>query len=196
MSTDDPTPHTPGTPPPPSGPDYGTPIGTPGTPPANPYGMPQGEYGGYGTPPPPPGGGDAFPRATWGPRALGYVIDVLAPSLLAGILNSIDSTLGLIAYLALIAWLIYNYGVKQGQTGYTVGKGIAGIRLVSQETGQPVGVGLAIARYFVHILDALPCYLGFLWPLWDKRHETFADKILKHAVVVAPKRSASEVLGR
>jgi uncharacterized RDD family membrane protein YckC len=50
-------------------------------------------------------------------------------------------------------------------------------------TGQPVGVGLAIGRYFVHILDALPCYLGFLWPLWDSKRQTFADKILSTVVV-------------
>ena len=36
---------------------------------------------------------------------------------------------------------------------------------------------------FVHILDAIPCYVGLLWPLWDNKRQTFADKILKMVVL-------------
>lgn len=134
-------------------------------------------------------------RATWGPRALGYLIDFVLPGvaigIIGGILGAASDTLGtlfnLLADLALLAWAVYNYGYKQGTTGYTLGKGIVGIKLVDATTGQPVGFGLAVARYFVHILDALPCFIGFLWPLWDANRETFADKVLKQAVVTAPK---------
>jgi uncharacterized RDD family membrane protein YckC len=133
--------------------------------------------------------------ASWGQRAAAYLIDAFAPAIAAyvvvGVLGAVSSTLGtllgLLAPLALLGWLVYDYGVLQGRTGYSLGKGIVGIRLVDAATGRPVGTGMAVARWFVHIVDALPCYLGYLWPLWDARRETFADKILKHAVVTAPK---------
>jgi len=35
----------------------------------------------------------------------------------------------------------------------------------------------------LHILDALPLFLGFLWPIWDAKKQTFADKIIKSVVV-------------
>lgn len=142
------------------------------------------------------GGIPGYPPAEWPQRALGFLIDVLGPTIAvylvvfiaAAISDVLGALVGIVGYLGLIGFLIWNYGIQQGTTGYTIGKGIVGIKLVSVQTGQPVGTGMAIARYFVHILDAIPCYIGFLWPLWDAKKETFADKILTHAVVVAPKQ--------
>ena len=53
-----------------------------------------------------------------------------------------------------------------------------GLRTVKAETGQPIGGGMGIVRAIAHIVDQIPCYLGFLWPLWDDKRQTFADKIL------------------
>ena len=33
-----------------------------------------------------------------------------------------------------------------------------------------------------HILDALT-YVGFLWPLWDAKRQTFADMLMRTVVV-------------
>jgi uncharacterized RDD family membrane protein YckC len=62
---------------------------------------------------------------------------------------------------------------------------MAGTRLIHQQTGQPIGGGAGIGRAFVHILDGIPCYLGYLWPLWDAKKQTFADKIMSTVVVKA-----------
>jgi uncharacterized RDD family membrane protein YckC len=129
------------------------------------------------------------PYAEWPQRLLAWLIDsapVLVLVLIAEVTGS--SALILIAVLAGLAWAVYNYGMQQGETGYSLGKGIVGIKLISEPTGQPVGTGMAIARYFVHVLDAIPCYIGYLWPLWDAKKQTFADKILSQVVVVAPKQ--------
>ena len=48
-----------------------------------------------------------------------------------------------------------------------------------------IGAGLAFARIFVHAVDQLPCYVGYLWPLWDPKKQTFTDKILTTVVVSA-----------
>jgi hypothetical protein len=49
--------------------------------------------------------------------------------------------------------------------------------------GQPMGGGMAFVRDLAHIIDALPCYIGYLFPLWDARRQTFADKIMSTVVL-------------
>ncbi|MCW2600119.1 MAG: hypothetical protein JWM02_1948 [Frankiales bacterium] len=170
------------------------PGSVPPPPPPPGYGAPPPGYGatppGYGEPPPGYGQPTGSPYsvgpelAGWGARAQSALIDWFGPSLVASVAAQGSRGLGTLLYLAAIAWAIYNR-VLEGQSGQSTGKKIAGTRLLREQDGQPVGVGLAIGRYFVHILDALPCYLGFLWPLWDAKKQTFADKILKTVVVKA-----------
>ncbi|MDN4162716.1 RDD family protein [Nocardioides abyssi] len=90
-------------------------------------------------------------------------------------------------YLAALAFVIWNQWIRQGRTGYSLGKQALGIKLVKDGTDLPPGVGLNIGRSFAHILDALPCYLGFLWPLFDAKNRTFADMICTTTVIARPK---------
>jgi uncharacterized RDD family membrane protein YckC len=182
-----PPPPAPPAPPAPDGGGYGAPP--PAAPPAGGYDAPA-PPAGYGTSPgdqPAYAGGSpaAGDYADWPKRALSGLIDWFAPGLLAGLVYRGSSALGLILYLAAIAWALYN-AYLGGQTGQSYGKKIAGTRLISEATGAPPGGGLGIGRHFVHILDGIPCYVGFLWPLWDSKRQTFADKILKTVVVNAP----------
>jgi hypothetical protein len=62
---------------------------------------------------------------------------------------------------------------------------VMNIRLVSEETGQPIGMLMAFVRDICHILDSLICYVGWLFPLWDAKRQTLADKIVKSVVVPA-----------
>ena len=48
----------------------------------------------------------------------------------------------------------------------------------SEKTGQPIGFGLSIVRQLAHIVDAIICYIGYLFPLWDAKRQTLADKIM------------------
>jgi uncharacterized RDD family membrane protein YckC len=89
--------------------------------------------------------------------------------------------IGIVTYAAFWVW---NVCLKQGRTGATIGKGVLGIRLVNEQ-GQPIGGGMSFLRQLVHILDSLACYLGWLWPLWDAKSQTFADKIMNTVVVNA-----------
>ena len=68
-----------------------------------------------------------------------------------------------------------------------VPKGIIGIKLIGESTGQPIGALMAFVRQLAHFLDSLLCYIGYLWPLWDDKRQTFADKILSTVVVRQPK---------
>jgi uncharacterized RDD family membrane protein YckC len=111
-----------------------------------------------------------------------------AGSILGRILGTASDALGVffvvVGALASFVFVIWNL-VRQGQTGQTVGKGVLNIRLVRLDGVTPPGVWLSIGRWLLHILDGIPCGLGYLWPLWDKKRQTFADKIVNTVVVSA-----------
>ena len=60
------------------------------------------------------------------------------------------------------------------------------LRLVSEETGQPIGMLMAFVRDICHIIDSIICFIGYLFPLWDSKRQTIADKIVKTVVIPAP----------
>ncbi len=201
-----------GTPPPGYGsPESGYGTGQPGygAPPPG-YGPPQGGYPpapGYQPYGPPP------PYAGWGARVGAALIDGLIIGVPAAIfyvlgivVGSTDMTCttddgpgsystscsgglsagGVILMLigALIAlagglYLLY----REGVTGQTPGKKVLGIKLIREADGQVIGFGMSIVRRICHVVDGIPCYLGYLWPLWDQKRQTFADKILNTIVV-------------
>jgi len=93
-----------------------------------------------------------------------------------------SSTLGMsafiITWLLSIAYIVWNYGYRQGTTGSSIGKTIMKFKVVSEKTGQPIGFGMSIVRQLAHIIDGAICYIGYLFPLWDAKRQTIADKIM------------------
>jgi len=75
-------------------------------------------------------------------------------------------------------YLIWNYGYRQGTTGSSLGKSVMNFKVLSEVTGQPIGFGKSILRVFAHLVDAIICFVGFLFPLWDAKRQTLADKIM------------------
>ncbi|WP_293001315.1 RDD family protein [Mycobacterium sp.] len=94
-----------------------------------------------------------------------------------------NSTLGVaavvISALVALVFVFWNLGYKQGTTGSSIGKSVLKFKVVSEETGQPLGFGMSIVRQFAHAIDAVICYVGFLFPLWDAKRQTIADKLVK-----------------
>lgn len=88
-----------------------------------------------------------------------------------------------LAHLAGLAYLLWNYGYRQGTTGSSLGKSVMKVKVVSEVTGQPLGFGLSIVRQLAHFVDAIICYIGFLFPLWDAKRQTLADKIMTTVVL-------------
>jgi uncharacterized RDD family membrane protein YckC len=89
----------------------------------------------------------------------------------------------LIGVVTGIAFFVWNICIRQGRTGASVGKSVLAIRLVNSDL-QPIGAGWSFLRYLLHILDGI-CYIGYLWPIWDSRKQTFADKIMNTFVIQA-----------
>ncbi|WP_405585889.1 RDD family protein [Streptomyces sp. NBC_01190] len=124
------------------------------------------------------------PLANWGWRVLSSLIDGLfagVPNLIFGLAigggagRAISDLWSLIVLLAL-CWM-------EGTTGQTPGKKVVGTRTLRAADGNLLGFGLALGRKVLHIVDALPCLLGFLWPAWDSKRQTFADKIVSSVVI-------------
>lgn len=85
---------------------------------------------------------------------------------------------GVIFGLLAVAFAIWNYGYRQGTTGSSIGKSIMKFKVVGEATGQPIGFGRSVLRQLAHVVDALICNIGYLFPLWDAKRQTLADKIM------------------
>jgi uncharacterized RDD family membrane protein YckC len=190
-------------PPPPPPPPY-APPGQYGAPPSN-YGAPPNQYGGpptqYGGQPTQHGGqygagspysatpGAAY--ASWLIRVAGYLLDwviFVVPAIIVVVIglaigHGFGQALAALAYIAAFGFSIWNIVFRQGKTGQTIGKQIVGIRLIREIDGQPVGPGMSFVRQLTHVLDSLACYLGWLWPLWDAKNQTFSDKLCSTVVI-------------
>ncbi|MCS0604777.1 RDD family protein [Streptomyces sp. LP11] len=158
-------------------PGYGYPQQPGGVPPQAGYGYPQ-QPAGYDYQPAQP------PYANWGQRFLGTLVDglvFLVPYLLV-MFGKGTPALVIVGALIIIGLAIWQL-IMEGRTGQTLGKKAVGIRLVREIDGQPLGVGMAFVRRIAHFLDSLACYIGWLWPAWDAKRQTFADKVCSSIVI-------------
>lgn len=155
----------------------------------------QGQFGTYGQQPTYSGevygpvSPGAAPYAPWGKRALGGLIDYVAPGMVIGVIVAIlggfasDDAQNVISSVLGLGWFFYNMVYLGGTTGQSWGRKLAGVRLVSEATGRPIGMGMAFVRQLAHIIDSLICYIGWLFPLWDAKRQTIADKIMSTIVI-------------
>ena len=196
-----PPPHPGGYPPPPQQGGYPPP-------PQGGYPPPPPQFG-QGYPPPPPPPGPVLPKEAYTPwltRVGGYLIDILPAAIAIGIgagfafgtadnecvanggvyCTSNPTAFGMIiyilSYVLAFAYWIWNWGYRQGTTGQSIGKSVLKFKVVSEKTWQPIGFGMSVVRQIAHFLDGI-CYIGYLWPLWDPKRQTFADKIMSTVCV-------------
>jgi uncharacterized RDD family membrane protein YckC len=154
----------------------------------------------------------------WLTRVGAYLIDTLPFAVILGagwliLQNSVDtacltditqhdvdqictiaySTLGMAvmwgAVLVGLVYLVWNYGYRQGTTGSSIGKSVLKFKVVSENSGQPMGFGSSLLRQITHVVDAVPFCVGYLFPLWTAKRQTLADKIM--ATVCLPLEQAA-----
>jgi uncharacterized RDD family membrane protein YckC len=91
-------------------------------------------------------------------------------------------TIFVIAPLVSLAYILWNFGYRQGTTGSSIGKSIMKFKVVSEKTGQPIGFGLSFARELIYLVAYLACgivwLIAVLFPLWDQKRQTLIDKII------------------
>ncbi|PIE32386.1 MAG: hypothetical protein CSA55_03505 [Ilumatobacter coccineus] len=150
-------------------------------------------------PPPPPPTPAAAPVGSsqyspWASRVIATLVRSVASAIVyipaavvALILGKIWGPLGALAILAGVVGIIavaIRAMIQRGHLGYDFGDRVANQTLIKEQTDAPMGSGMEVfVRGIVHIVDGLPFYIGYLWPLWDEKRQTFADKILSTTVV-------------
>ncbi len=133
------------------------------------------------------------PFASFGKRVVGWLFDYLLPWLVVGIIAAIPpaimknspsaSTVSTVLLWGLpIVWF-FVLSLLSGKSGATPGRKVAKTRLVDARTGQPIGVGKTFLRYICHFIDYVLCFVGWLFPLWDTKRQTLADKVLATCVI-------------
>jgi uncharacterized RDD family membrane protein YckC len=186
-------------------------YGYPQHPPQQGYGVPpqQQPPQGYGVPQQQGYGQPGYPNAVavqnfyagWGSRVVARIIDSIVLGIIPGIIlfamsptAEINSrtgqleTSGMGAFyavellLVVLIWAVLAW--MKSSMGQSLGQKAVSIRMVREADGQPLSFGAAFGREALHILDGF-CCIGYLWPLWDAKKQTFADKIMGTVVVKA-----------
>ncbi|MDQ1393442.1 MAG: hypothetical protein QOF30_2419 [Acidimicrobiaceae bacterium] len=122
--------------------------------------------------------------ATWQQRAMAALIDGAAFVPAAAAL-AFSPTIGIVLLVAAVVFTAWQVCHLQGRTGQTVGKHHVGIFVVDDAGLTPIGVRRSALRQLAHGIDAALFGLGYLWPLWDAKRQTFADQLLSTVVVAA-----------
>lgn len=127
-------------------------------------------------------GGTSGPRASFWARLGAILIDSIILGIGYFVLSLVNRPLGIA--VAILGGLIYFSYFEGGPTGQTLGKRALGIRVYDfGGSGGPIGYGRGAIRYLGRIISGIPCYLGYLWMLWDKDKQTWHDKIATTVVV-------------
>jgi len=141
--------------------------------------------------------------AGWFQRVGAYLLRSLMPLpviivgwIIAVVIGDVGVLVLVLAYVVGFVMTI-RLMIQRAHLGYDAADAIVGTNLVRDATGVPMGSGWSVfGRAILHIVDTLPFYLGFLWPIWDAKKQTFADKIVKTVVVERPQVHSAGVLFR
>ncbi|GAA4112555.1 hypothetical protein GCM10022415_07410 [Knoellia locipacati] len=89
--------------------------------------------------------------------------------------------------LLMIGLQLWNRVFRMGRTGQSIGKKVMGLKLVGDQSGQPIGALQAFLRELLGGLINQVFYLSYLWMLWDDNKQTLADKVVHSTVIEVPK---------
>ena len=128
--------------------------------------------------------------ASWWSRAGAFAVDVLfglavvaafVLALFAVPLNNWLWWVSAVAAGVVVLLIVLNRWLAPDLTGWSLGRALFGIVVVRRD-GERAGVFRLLARDVAHLLDTAALFVGWLWPLWDSRHRTFADLLLRTEV--------------
>ncbi len=125
-------------------------------------------------------------------RAIAFIIDLIilgavqafiAGIFFSGLLFEVDDVMIIISSIfdnvLSAAYFIAMHAIWSA----TIGKMIFKAQVVVAATGEPMGIGRTIGRYFATFLSSIPLGLGYFWAGWDKEKRTFHDMICGTRVV-------------
>ena len=99
--------------------------------------------------------------------------------------SSAGATLMFLGWLAALIFGIWNFGYRQGTTGSSIGKSVLKFKVVSDPPASRSGSAC-------HWCASWPTWstassgIGYLFPLWDAKRQTIADKIMSTVCLPMP----------
>ncbi|MEY2243813.1 RDD family protein [Streptomyces sp. BF23-18] len=125
--------------------------------------------------------------ASWGSRVaaffIGFVIELIPLDVFAfTLLRDIGIGVTLQVISGIMSVVSVGTFLHEHAKGQTIGMKLVGIKLVRERDFAPIGLGVAILRQLAHFADSMTV-IGYLWPKWDRKGQTFADKICGTVVV-------------
>ena len=157
----------------------------------------------------------ALPYASWGDRALGYIIDslfvfgvliilwIVMGSFVLGLVGfhsvtSFNPSQGMaqgvcctgLILLPLSSLLVglYNRMYLVSVRGCSIGQGVMKLKVVDAQ-GRLLSMGAALGRLLAHVAFGFIPFLSLLdllWPLWDAYRQTLHDKVVGCYVIYNP----------
>lgn len=145
--------------------------------------------------------------APWWRRVVAAILDFFisivyfVPALIAGALLALVNSavvavlVGLVILVATVGglyWLLRQMLWLPGKQGQTPGRRVMKIRVVKEEDGRPIGVGMFFLRGLAHNFDSFILYIGYLLPLFTARRQTLADMCVGSVVVLESRPLGSD----
>jgi Mce-associated membrane protein len=131
--------------------------------------------------------------ASWSARAGAIGLDAVTPVVVALVVcaaaflyDSVWWVYAAVASVALLVIAVCRWWLPAAG-GWSPGRAVFAIRVQRADDGADAGLGRLVLRDLAHLLDTAVLLVGWLRPLWDARHRTFADILVQTEVrVVAP----------
>ncbi len=123
------------------------------------------------------------PRAGFWVRFAAAVVDWAILLVVYLVLGRLVPVFGFMLSVA-VALVYFGY-FEGGPAGQTIGKKALGVRVVRLVDGGPLGWGTALMRHLLSYVSSIPCFLGYLWMLWDPEKTTWHDQLSTTVVVPA-----------
>ena len=135
------------------------------------------------------------------------LLDILVVGIPLGVLNAIlNATVGtqhlvgdhlvrslqggseaVVAVISTAITALYFAILNGTNTGQTIGDRAPGIAVRDIQTGEPIGFGRGLLRWFIrtilYVALVIPGVLNDLWPIWDRQNQSLADKVARSVVV-------------
>jgi len=100
------------------------------------------------------------------------------------------SLIKILIWLFFIFFDIAYFTYFHGTTGRTPGKMLLGLQVVSED-GTPISFGIAFLRAVGYLVSGALFNLGFIWVAFDKRKQSWHDKIAGTVVIIREPQNAT-----
>jgi uncharacterized RDD family membrane protein YckC len=100
----------------------------------------------------------------------------------AGVVGGAFILFYVIALVGIAAYQIYFWGTS----GSTVAMRLFHLKVVDANTGAPIGIGRAVVRWLMTIVNSWACYIGWIWVAFDARKQGWHDKVASSVVLQTP----------